>query len=274
VPPWLRSSLRVYVLQAIDSLSDLHSIERSLRIVIPTLYQQARVNMDMYLNSLVEDDDFDSYLDIVDHCLGRTSSLQDLRLLEQLNQSLHEGGSAYEVGDLIDANGKPYFGLRKRVPEGVAQAVDLASGHERAGEHLKRAFTSAYGRDPNPNDAYSHAVKAVEAAAQPIVSPSDSAATLGKMIGVLRDSPRRFRAALTGRAITGVEEPQELTSVDAIKVMMQVLWTSQHTRHVSTSQEVSIAMSQAEAEAGVHLAATLVQWFSSGAIVRILDSNS
>lgn len=50
-----------------------------------------------------------------------------------------------------------------------------------AGKHLSKAWNCAFGRIPDYSQAYSEAIKAVEAATTPVLSPKDADATLSKM---------------------------------------------------------------------------------------------
>ena len=50
---------------------------------------------------------------------------------------------------------------------------------------------------------------------------------------------------------------------------MELLWKGQIDRHGTDDASTPLSVSQAEAEAAVHLAVTLVQWFTSGAVSRI-----
>jgi hypothetical protein len=54
--------------------------------------------------------------------------------------------------------------------------------------------------------------------------------------------------------------------VDVVTDMMGQLWTAQLDRHGTNDETAPLAVSQAQAEAAVHLAVTLVHWFQSGAV--------
>lgn len=51
-------------------------------------------------------------------------------------------------------------------------------------------------------------------------------------------------------------------------MMMRLQWKGQYDRHGSDDEETPLHVGQDEAEAAVHLAITLVQWFRSGAVAR------
>lgn len=168
---------------------------------------------------------------------------------------LLESGSAWTVGKRA---GVP--GLVKRVPEGVRNALDetmALSGH--AGRRLAEAFGAAFGVSPNPSLAYSLAVKAVEDAAVPLICPNDSNATLGKINSQLRNTG--------GWSLPLQREDEYATTSATLLSMMKMLWAGQADRH-GGHHDPNLAITQEAAEAGVMTAATLVQWFTSGAVAR------
>jgi len=106
---------------------------------------------------------------------------------EELDLMLARDGSARTVGE--DEAGRPC--LQRRVDEtSEAIAKDSVSKHGNAASHLRAAWHKVYGRKPDASGACREAVRAVEAAAKPVVTPNDPIATLGKMIKAMRDKPR------------------------------------------------------------------------------------
>jgi hypothetical protein len=63
-------------------------------------------------------------------------------------------------------------------------------------------------------------------------------------------------------AAIGVDAVQDIVG------MLRLLHRAQSDRHGSPEPAPPVVMTQAEAEAAVHLAATLVHWFDSGAVRR------
>ena len=63
---------------------------------------------------------------------------------------------------------------------GVEHRVETET---RPAQHLRDAWQKAWGRSPDASAAYTNAVRAVEAAYAPIVSPKNGQATLGSIIG-------------------------------------------------------------------------------------------
>jgi hypothetical protein len=146
-----------------------------------------------------------------------------------------------------------YAQLQKRLPEEAAAVGEQAmAAKDRAAEHLRAAWSKAYGRDPDANGAYEHAVKAVEAAGKPIVSPKNKATTLGTMIADMRNKPAKWT--------TSVDHNE---GVQKIIGMMELLWRG-HYRHGDETKPIT--HDQAAAEMAVQLAVVLVQWFRGGAV--------
>ncbi|MGK2854760.1 MAG: hypothetical protein ACSLE3_11780, partial [Microbacteriaceae bacterium] len=102
---------------------------------------------------------------------------------KSLEMYLRAGGSEWRVGM---RGGDP--GLEKRVPQGVADAAEaIMATSATAGALLSEAWHNAYGRNPNPEEAYEKAIKAVEEAGAEVVLPKNPKATLGTMIAAVRD---------------------------------------------------------------------------------------
>jgi hypothetical protein len=134
---------------------------------------------------------------------------------------------------------------------GAADVVFDSAGE--AGALLREAWAALYGRDPNPEHAYDVAVRAVEKASIPIVQPSHASATLGTVIGELRNNPQLIVVAL---------QPDRGDAGDTVRAMLELLWTSQQHRHAGNAPVAACA--PLEAEGAVHLATTLVHYFTAG----------
>jgi hypothetical protein len=175
----------------------------------------------------------------------------------QLDGMLSTAGSVWEV------KYSEYFYLSKRVTEEMAMAADKAmSARDRASEHLKRAWREVYSKERNPGSGYSEAVKAVEAAAIPVVSPKNPTATLGTVIAEMRNAPQNFRVGLF------TKDP--VAQTQAFIGELALLWQG-HLRHGDGNADplTPIDVSQEEAEAALHLAIQLVKWFRDGTIRHV-----
>jgi len=167
----------------------------------------------------------------------------------RVDSELAQARSAYCVG--LDGNGR--YELQYRQPEALTALVEEATlGTDRASEHLRRAWSKAFGRQPDPNGACVEAVAAIEVAARPIVSPNNGRSTLGTIIRDINAKPSKW---------TSDSEADD--DIEKIVAMMDLVWTG-HFRHGDDSKPISV--SNAGAEMIVHLAAILVHWFTSGRV--------
>jgi hypothetical protein len=108
--------------------------------------------------------------------------------------------------------------------------------------------------------AYREAVRAVEAAVCPVILPKDPKATPGKAIKALKDAPPGKFATTFSGTMPGV------TPVDAVRGLMDLVWTSELDRHGTNDDSVPLHVSREQAEAALHAAVTLVQWFLHGTV--------
>ncbi|MFI8531153.1 hypothetical protein ACIGMX_12980 [Streptomyces aquilus] len=174
-----------------------------------------------------------------------------------LKQMLADARFAY----VIRADGRA---LVRRVDSTIAALVVDASRAAQqpergsAAAHLRRAYEEAYALHPDSVRAYSESIKAVEAAMHQTLEPNNAKATMGTMLRELRQHPDRFIVAIPGK--NGSE------GVATIEAMVSLLWTGQASRHggKGPTQEET----EAQARMAVHMAGSLVQWFSTGAIQR------
>ncbi|MFH8760255.1 hypothetical protein [Streptomyces atroolivaceus] len=171
---------------------------------------------------------------------------------------LDDAGSAYRVAD-------DDGGLELRVSPGVSEAMRQtitdatdATSAGSAADHLTAAWRTAYGLHPDPVRAYSEAIKAVECAAHSVIQPNHGRATLGTMLGEIGNARAKFTSVIS--------TPPSGDPIAPMEAMMRALWDGQTSRH--GKQTGTVAETLEAARAGVHLAAALVQWFASGAVVR------
>lgn len=248
VPDHLRQPLWGWIEEGLASpwagSSRLREVAIHLRIQLGggTVSSQVKRFVDL----CSEDDDF--MLDLVEALLELYG--WDERRAPALNELLVAANSAYVVNDTFD-------GLEERVAPGVrdvlSEAVEKAEGS--AGDHLLTSWNSAYGRNVDAVKAYSEAIKAVEAALAPRVSPQNGRQTLGTMIRDIRAKPTKWKFVIAGT---------DTESVDALLHMMRLLWDGQTSRHGGVGPTRSETL--AESRAAVHLAAALVQFGASGAL--------
>ncbi len=201
--------------------------------------------------------DNDILLDLVDARLkvGNVASNVGAYLdVRELEMTLALAGSGWRVNDSRD-------GLEQVVDEAVratAQAA-IATADASAATHLAKAWSETFGKDKNPAHAHAEMIKAVESAAIPVVTPNNTKATLGTLIGQLAAQGSRYTTSGESAANDGVE---------AVVAMMKVVWQQQTDRHGANP---TIPATQDRVEFLLPIAAALVHAFSNGH-VRALDA--
>ena len=165
----------------------------------------------------------------------------------ELDGILEEAGSAYCVG--TDEVGK--FELQFRQAEEMTELLETEAGLPgNAAAHLRKAWSKCFRLSPDPNDACGEAVKAIEVAAKPVITPNDLRATLGKMCAAMRRESEKWE---TDSEFDG--------SVQTVVAMMDMVWKG-HLRHGDESAPLEV--SQEAAEMTVQAAVLLVSWFRAG----------
>jgi hypothetical protein len=151
--------------------------------------------------------------------------------------------------------------LVRRVDPIVQNSVDMAisTAKPAAADHLRTAWVAAYGLHPDPDKAYDHAVLAIEELSCPLVSPQNSRATLGTVINDLRNQITRWELNI-GDTANG-----QPAAIGSLIEMLSLIWKGQ-SRHAGNAN--SRQQTQAEAEAAVHMAATLTQWLTTEVLRR------
>ncbi|NLT04715.1 MAG: hypothetical protein GXY03_00240 [Solirubrobacterales bacterium] len=262
VPPWLWRSLDEWLDLVFKpgggrfvADAKIAQVEIALRIV-PALDGPAgeMAHRDLRLR-MRRDGGF--ALDVVDLVVSTPTLLHDQpvsrrRLVAALRVALEAAGSAWEPVPIKD--GKTWC-LARRVPGPGHEAIGaLAANAPRTGEHLRKAWARLYGRQPDPQTAYLEAVRAVECAAKPVVTPNDSDATLGKMIRAMADAPAKWSFALG--------------ETDDVAAMARLIWNRRFPRHGTDDESEPISVPMERAEPAVHVAVMLCQFFVSGAVRR------
>jgi hypothetical protein len=199
---------------------------------------------------------------------GRLDALRELAWLDRdfllriLDWGLQfdRGGAAKRLGDLLETAGSAWaiapdgHGLSRRVlTEANTAAEQVVAAGGDAGKLIAQAWRLIYGPDPNPTAGYDKAVRAVEAIAKPAIIPNDANGTLGRVIGIMKSRPQ-------GKFGTVFKNPREMDPLDSVVGLMQLVWNNNYARHAG-NPDVPIDATQAEAEAVLHAAVTLVQWF-------------
>lgn len=253
VPDGLVTSLTDLVLSAFYTRDELMGGVVALR---ETINQFARIT-DRYLprdpdeagKQFAVDRGF--LLDAVDFVLGRmhVDSYETGSVIAKVELALREARSAYTIG----RDGSGQLELQYRQPEALTALVtEATSATDRASEHLRRAWSKAFARSPDPNGACVEAVAAIEVAAKPIVSPNNQKVTLGTLIRDMKAKPSKWDTASEADG-----------DVEKVIAIMDMVWTG-HYRHGDESKPVNVSAEGAEMI--VQLSALLVHWFRSGRI--------
>lgn len=172
-----------------------------------------------------------------------------------LDAILQEGGSAWKVGARAGCDA-----LVQRVPGAVQRNAErVMHTNTAAAVDLRKAWDEVFGVAPNPSEAYRLAVRAAEHATIPAVVPKQDGATLGHVIGRLKNDGD-WSLPLT-------REHPDAPTASIVLGMCRALWFGQHDRHGGEPSAPG-NVNQEEAETAVTLAVTLVQWFTSGAVAR------
>ncbi|MGH3696787.1 MAG: hypothetical protein ACRDRX_22860 [Pseudonocardiaceae bacterium] len=149
-------------------------------------------------------------------------------------------------------------GLWRRVDPVAQEAYDTASlPHDAASDELVEAWRKAYGREPDPSDAWDHSIKAVEHILKPVVCPSNAKATLSNVIGDLRSQPQRWKLVLPGT--------NSDFSANRLVLMLELIWPNPDRHGGGTPAVITLE----QAQAVVHLAVTIVQWGRVQVLQRI-----
>ena len=167
--------------------------------------------------------------------------------VEILEAYFVEARSVYRVGTDPDGYGE----LQLRQSEEMIELIETEAnqpGH--AATHLRNAWSKCFGLNPDPKGACREAVEAVEVAAKPVVTPTDSQPSLGKMCGAIRDKPEKWET-----------DSEFDRSVESVRSMMELVWNEGRFRH--GDENAPLDVSQEAAEMTVQTAVLLVSWFRS-----------
>ena len=197
-------------------------------------------------------------LEIADYWLGvgAATEYRAEKIITRLDELLARAGSMYRV-----VAGEPSYLGRRVSKEEVNSLASLQANTDKPGQHLGRAWRAIFGLEPRPGEGYREAIKAVEAAAIPIVSPNNQKATLGTVIADLKNRPESWRVDL--------HSPTPELQVPAIVGVLELLWKGQSDRHGTPDPDAPLEVTLPQAEAALHLALGLVQWFVNGTVASV-----
>lgn len=168
-----------------------------------------------------------------------------------LEDVLSNGGSAWTV---VRAGSNA--ALTQRVPDGVRDALKtVLSATDVASRKLQEAWSDAYGVNPRPSVAFGHAVVAVETAALTVIPTPVPEPTLANLFSILEADNPKWTLVF--------RDSEKAPGAKTLAAMMRTLWRGHESRHGRPDYADA---SLEEARAAVILAATLVQWFTTGVV--------
>jgi hypothetical protein len=197
--------------------------------------------------------DPDHFLDFL-HYMLKVAELPgpEVRALEEV---LRRGGSVWRASAR---------GLERRVDLTATAALEMATDSEdTASDELAKAWSAAYGREPNASIAWKHALTAVEAVLLPIVVPGQDSPHIGHVLGQLVGQAKHWDILLRFNQTTPINGPP-FTPLQALVGMLRLIYPNPDRHAGPERREPTIE----EARAVVHLAVTIVQWGLDGVIVR------
>ena len=192
-------------------------------------------------------------LDAIDHALQYPGPdpAESRHLLKKVVSYLADARSVYDV---VHLDGLKCELAWRQPPELTEIVASVTSDRSRASDHLRRAWSHAFARQPDPSAACIEAAKAVEAAARATIEPNNPKATLGTMLKAVEVKPEKW---------TTVFESSDARSLETVISMMRMIWKG-HLRHGNPEEPLDVSTEQCEMI--VHTAAVLVHWFGSGRI--------
>lgn len=259
VMEWLASVFWQRELDRSPSTRALKDLQLRFRLTPPLDFSTPVDAMNDLLDRVQRDQEFG--LDVVDYTLHHLYEiLGDYQYADtaawDFDATLTKGGSAWEVTTRSEWVS---YGLTRRAIGPVREVVLGLEPATRAHQHLVTSWNKLSGRNPDPSGSYRESVRAIEAAAKPIVLPDARRATLGTMIAALRDKPEKWRFVLG--------------DVERVRDMCAAVWTSQLDRHGTDDESVPLNVSQEQADAAFHMALALVRIFA-GRLITPVNSDA
>jgi hypothetical protein len=240
---------------AYSNESFLTGLEMALRMRLPLSrrdYRSAAADLEERMKAdRVFGMDVVGYIVAGLHSLGGFDADEHAARLDYL---LLQSGSVWEVSGAPDDQGHTRYYLTRRDVAAARDAItELRDAAERPARFLSAAWLKIATREPDPGGAYDNAIKAVEAAAPPIVSPNNDKATLGTIIKDMESKPSKWAFALDD------------DNLEVVISMCKSLW-SNHFRHGTQPRDDHTLR---EADAAVHLAIPLVRYFAGGIVAVV-----
>lgn len=223
---------------------------RLLDIIDMALLTDRRLHFEVEVLGMVPDEAAGA-VPWIEPAMWPSSSLR-ARHVQALDDLLEDGRSVYTVW------WETPLRLVRRTDPTTQSAVEqvLTDAGTTVAALLRQAWSSAYAPTPDPNAGYRDAVRVVEAAIAPVVSPNNDRQTLGTAVHDLRNGAHHYELVLLDKTGDGAIEP--------LLVLLERLWEGQKSRHGAGfgARDQTVA----EARAAVQVAVLAVQWLSDGAL--------
>ncbi len=249
---WIRKELRPSGAYAYVDMGRVHELQSGLQI---DLRPQSRyVDADDMVRTIAQRGD-QFVARVIDFFLSDYEPDNWGNVPSEVESLKWHFDSAASAADIGVQDG--VYRLRRRVPEGVEELAEASrqSAPSLAGQHLGKAWIEAYTLTPNTSLVMAEAIKAVEAAAHPVVTPAAKKVRLGMMTQTIKDQSG-WTLAFSNRDDGHPDHKAVLVG------MLETLIVAQADRHGGATPSVT------EAQGHVQLASTLVQWFSAGVVIR------
>ncbi|GAA1659526.1 hypothetical protein [Microbacterium flavum] len=249
---WIRMQLRPTGAYAHIDMSRVHDLQSALQIDFRL--QKRYVEADDMLSTITQKGD-QFIARVVDYFLSYYTTDHLGRAPSEVDSLRRHFDNAASSAEIALQNG--VFRLRRRTTDGIEELAEASaqSTSVLAGQHLRKGWVEAYALSPNTSLVMSEAIKAVEAAAHPVVSPKATKVRLGMITQAIKDQ--------TGWTLAFPNRDDGHPDHKAVLVgMLETLIVAQADRHGGASPSVL------EAQGHVQLASILVQWFSTGVVRR------
>lgn len=273
IKPWMRNAARDWLQKQLIYTSSgstyyrtdaITTIELSGRINIGALkYDSWRYDALVKLLESHEDyglDIIQTYIEtgiVTGDLYGKhISHVISPNVIDSLNSILIRGGSKWKV--VVNSTKAT---IEARVDETTENAFKkLSESQDDYANLLKQAWAYCYGREPKPSEAYTYAIKAVEAVSWRVITPKNRTATLGTLIVDLDTKNKN------GKVTTIFKDKKAGSSVDMMIQDMRRLWQGHSDRHATG---VYVEPNQVEAEVAIHLAILLCHLFKNNSITVV-----
>lgn len=253
VQPWLASHLRGWLIPVIANSGqvklELYALNRvDHGVMAPDWFRSIP---DEHLPELLH-----QYIQVVQKCRleGRTHPANFEASLQKVEIILSR--CAFHLAVTLE-------GLAYRVDPSVLEGVGRA--HSEASQHfpvastqLSQAWLHDYSLTGDPSAAVQACIRAVEATMIPIVLPGRQRPIYGHAVKELEKNANQWRLAI----VTDKGED----SIEPLLAMLNRLGQAHTDRHAGAEERLAVSVTSARS--CVQLAATLVQWFISGTVVR------